>query len=68
MIVTLDVRGDLADLNRLRTEGILEDFFTIAKSIRAIPYQPENGQPGMKSDGAVQKVRLDSLNQSIKNL
>ena len=48
MIVTLDIQGDLADLNRLRAEGILEDFFTIVNSIRAIPYQPGIVNPAMQ--------------------
>lgn len=50
LLVVFDTQGEMADLGRLREDGIYADFLTLVSSIRAAPYQPGISSPLLKDE------------------
>jgi hypothetical protein len=51
LILELQASGTEADLSRLESEGIVDDFATMAGSITAIPADPQNVVPALPTLG-----------------
>jgi hypothetical protein len=48
LAMQLTASGVYADMERLQTEGVLDDFVTMVASVQAIPQDPQNIAPPLK--------------------
>jgi hypothetical protein len=48
LAMELTASGVYADMERLQTEGVLDDFATMVASIQAIPQDPQNVSPSLR--------------------